>query len=493
MPGVQILTGTRPGDSSQAVAPGTTFFVAGLTERGDSAQPVRVRSLSEYVALFGNRVTYGAVYDALEAYFNEGGTVAYVARVVGGAANAGTLVLVDRSGGAGVSTLTVNAKSPGAWSTQVSVQVDDGPSANQFKVTILLGGVAVEVYNNLASPAAAAAVITANSAYVNVLDNGSVTAAPANNPKVLAATALSAGADDRATVTAATVAAAAVARFSSDLGPGIVACPGYDGTTTGPVLAPDALAKNRLVALAAVVGATAAQVRTAAAATRGIVGSECCGMFYPWVQVPDGAGGLRTISPEGFVAGVRARTQAELGAGPGQAPAGEYGRARHVIGVAQVVDAVTANGLNDDGISVIRLIGGATKLYGWRSLSTDAANYLFLSARDVLNYIAGQGAIALESVVFGKIDGKGLLFDRAATAMRGICEPLRANGDLYEKHDAVSGTLIDPGFRIDTGPGVNTAPTIAAGQVRVNVAARPSPTGELVILSITRVTLTQAA
>lgn len=492
MPGVQILTGTRPGDSSLAVAPGTPFFVAGLTERGDPTQAVRVRSLSEYVSLFGPRVTYGAVYDALEAYFNEGGTAAFVARVVGGAATIGTLSLVDRSGGAGLATLTVTAKNAGAWSANVSVQIDDGPNVNTFKVSILYAGVVVEVYNNLATPAAAAALISATSAYVNVADAGSVTAAPANNPKVLVATALSAGADDRATVTAAAVAAAAVARFTADLGPGMVACPGYDGTTIGPVLAPDALAKNRLVALAPPAGSTVAQVRTAAAATRGIVGSECCGMFYPWVQVPDGFGGLRTVSPEGFVAGVRARVQAELGAGPGQAPAGEYGRARHVVGVAQVIDAATANSLNDDNISVIRLIGGATKLYGWRSLSTDAANYLFLSARDVLNYIAGQGAIVLESVVFGKIDGRGQLFDRAGTAIRGICEPLRANGDLYERH-AANGDLIDPGFRIDTGVGVNTPATIAAGQVRVNCAARPSPTGELVILSITRVTLTQAA
>jgi hypothetical protein len=44
-------------------------------------------------------------------------------------------------------------------------------------------------------------------------------------------------------------------------------------------------------------------------------------ILYPWVQIPDGVGGIRTISPEGFTAGHRAAAIEAAGeAGPTRAP-----------------------------------------------------------------------------------------------------------------------------------------------------------------------------
>src|SRR3954452_23952428 len=137
MPVTTVRIGPRPGASDLGDAPGATYFTIGLTDRGDTTKAVLVHSLSDFVEKFGPRVTYGAVYDDLEAYFNEGGTQAYVARVVGPAAALATLTLVDRSGGAGVATWRVDAASPGAWGAGLSVQVDDGAAANTFKLTVL--------------------------------------------------------------------------------------------------------------------------------------------------------------------------------------------------------------------------------------------------------------------------------------------------------------------------------------------------------------------
>lgn len=486
MPGVITTTGTRPGPTELGVAPASTYFVAGLTERGSTTEPILVRSLGEYVAKCGARVTYGALYDDLEAFFTEGGQRAYVARVVGPAAAEGTLTLQDRAG-VPLNTLRIDAVDEGAWSSQVSVEVRDGNVADTFTLVIRHNGDVVETFSNLASPAAAAAALAA-SGYVRATDLGSATAAPANNPAVMAATALSAGTDDRAAVTASTV-TTALDRFNSDLGAGAVATPGYDAGTVAAAVVAHARARNRLALLAPASGQSPAGVTTTANGLRTTTGAEHAALLYPWVQVANGAGGVRTISPEGFVAGLRAR--AHVSDGPWRAPAGAIGQARHVVGLERELTRSEADALNDDAVSAIRRVAGTIRLYGWRSLSTDVVNYRLLTSRDVLNYVADLGADALEPFVFDTIDASGHLFNRAEGALRGILEPMRTAGGLYERI-AADGTVIDPGYRIDTGPSVNTADSLAAGELRANIAVRVSPSAELIRLTITKVSLTQA-
>ena len=62
--------------------------------------------------------------------------------------------------------------------------------------------------------------------------------------------------------------------------------------------------------------------------------------------------------------------------------------------------------------------------------------------------------------------------------------------------DAADGALFagtdDPGYRVDTGPGVNTPQSIAAGEIRAVLAVRLSPVGSLVRLTIRKVQLTAA-
>ena len=80
------------------------------------------------------------------------------------------------------------------------------------------------------------------------------------------------------------------------------------------------------------------------------------------------------------------------------------------------------------------------------------------------------------------------LFAEVESALKGILEPIRAGGGLYEKRDA-NGGLIDPGYVIDTGPSVNTPQTLADNQLRVRIGIRVSPTGELIFVTVTKVAL----
>lgn len=501
MPGVTVRTQARPGPSRLLRAPSSTYFVVGLTERGPTGMDKDanlVRNLQEFRSKFGDRTPYSPLYDDLDTFFSEGGARAYVKRLAGPAATTGFLNLADRAAGAGLSTVKVSAASVGSWSSRLSLVVADGAVPNTFSVTVLLDGQPVELYANQATPAAFVAEVTRRrSPYIVAEDLASVTPpglVGANNPRVVAASALSAGTDDRAALTGASY-IAGLASFGPHLGAGIVAIPGQDASIVGAGLIAHAVSVHdrRLVILTPPKGQTVAQARALEVGFRGVVGSEYAGFFYPWTVTPDGAGGRRTTDPAGYVAGVRARTHNELpGGGPWEAPAGEKATARHVIDVEHVEgglvdgDEATINALNADGVSVItRFDEAGVQLYGWRSLSTDEVNYRLLTARDTMNHVATEGKRLLQSFVFGKVDSKGRFFSRLHSTIKGdLLEPIARADGLYSRND-------DGGYTIDA-VGPNTEDVLARDEVIVAVSIRVSPTAEQITMLLTKVAFASA-
>jgi hypothetical protein len=478
-PGVSVTTTTRIGPTAPLRAPSGKFFVVGLTERGDTSAPIEVRGMADVEALTGARVTYGATYDNLKCYFDEGGQAAYISRVVGPAASKGTLTLVDRAGSP-VNTLRIDAQNAGAWSTGLTVQVLDGSLANTFRIVVRLSTVLVEDKNNLATPAEAVLAF-ADSKYVRAVDLASVTAAPTNNPAVLAATALSAGADDRASVVTAHY-TAALDRFTKGLGDGAVSIPGQTGTTIWTAINTHCVAYNRIGILADVRAASTATLITDASG----VASEFCGMFAPWLKVSDGAGGSRVISPEGYVAACRSRAHDLVG--PWRVPAGNIAVANTILDVDVNYTNTEGTSLNDGKVSVIRNISNQIKLYGWRSTSTNVRSYYFLKDRDFLNYLVVRAEALLEQFVFETIDRKGQLLSSVNGALVGMCLPLAQLNAFFPMIDG-AGEEVDPGYKVDTGGSVNTLATIATNEVRAKLLVRISPTGELITLNIVKVNL----
>lgn len=475
MPGVIVETSTQPGATGLVEPVGATFFVAGLAERGDSVNPIEVRSMAEYAQKLGGRVSYGALYDALTLFFSEGGSRALVARVVGAGATLGTLMLADRAG-TPANTVRLDAKNAGAWSTQVTVEVLDGVLADTFTVLVRLNGVLVEQYRDQANPTDFVAALNARSALLTATNMGSATAAPSNNPAVLAATALSAGDDNRAAVNAAAL-VAALARFSPELGTGAVAIPGQAASAVGSGLQAHALAHGRIALLAPALNSNIAAAKAEADPLRDDVDGSSSGFFYQWLTIPDGAGGTRTVSPEAFVAAKR--SEAIRLAGPWRAPAAAQGRSRYAIAATPKVTRAELDDLANSRINAFRDFGGEVRLYGWRSLSIDAQNFLFLSARDTLNYIAQVAEAVLEEYVAETVDGSGRFLGRLEGEIRGVLEPIRADGGLFE--------LDDEGYSVDVSEAVNTAEVLAAGEVRAVVGVRISPIAETIRLYLSKV------
>jgi hypothetical protein len=479
MPGVIVTTGVRGGPSSTVNPASGQFFLVGLFDRGVTDAPVLVRSLPELERNFGGRVAFSDSYDQVATFLSEGGSQVWVQRVVGPAATVGTLTLNDREE-TPVATLRVDAASPGAWSSGLTVQVQNGAVTDTFRVTVRLNGEIVEDYNNLATPADAVAKF-AGSVYVSVTNLGSASVAPSNNPAVLAATALTAGSDDRASVTA-TVYVTALGLFAPELGDGAVAIPNQTGATVWDGLIAHARANNRIALLSAAKNETVSNLKTAAAT----MDSEYAGLFAPWVVVPTTGGATRSISPESYVAACRSR--AHNAVGPWRAPAGVLAIGNYVVDLDQTFTTVEAEELDASKVSVARKIASTVRLYGWKSLANDTENWLFLKDRDLLNRITVEANKRLEKFVFEPIDPKGQLLSVVNAEIVGFVDPIAKAGGLYARYDN-EGFEMDPGYVVNTGSDINPVTSLAQNRISASLAVRVAPTGALINMAITKVGL----
>lgn len=480
MPGLQVTTGAVAGPSAPNRAPASTYFAIGLTERGPTDKAVEVLSLADFVREFGPRTTFGALYDDIATFFQEGGTRAMLARVVGPAATTGALSAALQDGAVTPDdTLTVSAANAGAWSSRVSVQVLAGASAALFRLQVRFDGVVVEDYPNLSSPQDAISQVNATSRLIRLADAGSASTAPTNNPSPTGSpAALTAGTDDRASVTT-THYTAALALFGIDDGDGAVAIPGI-GTAVHAALLAHATANNRLALLSHARNTD----KTTLLATANALDNMRGGLFAPWIRIPDGSGGTRAISPEGYVAAVRARAHEAVG--PWLAAAGENAKTRYVTAPDQVFTTADADDLDNGKVNIIRTIARSTRLYGWRSLSADQRNWKFLTGADVVNRVVTQVRERGELFVFGTIDDSGKLLSRMAGTLIGIVDPIAKAGGLFAIRDAKTGEVLSEPYVVETGPSINPLAVLADDRVNAQVSIRVAPTAARVDVQVTK-------
>jgi hypothetical protein len=482
MPGVIVTAGAVAGPSTPTSAPSGTYFVAGQAERGPADGPQLVTNLAEFRTYFGEQTTYGAIYDDVAMYFQEGGSRAYVTRVVGGDATTGALAApLDDRAVAPVSTLSVTASSPGAWAASVSVTVIDGAATDTFRIRVFRDGDLVEDFPNLHSPAEAVSKVNAKSTYIRLTNLASATAAPDNNPAAVGPLTLTAGTDDRAAIVAADY-VAALDRFGKDLGDGAVAIPGI-GSAVHAGLVAHATVFNRLALLSAAQGSDVATLIGYAEAAD----AQRAGLFAPWVRIPDGYGGTRAISPEGFVAAARAK--AHQLSGPWRAAAGEISRASYAVAPDEVFTVTEMTTLDESGVNVIRTIASTVRLYGWRSTSSDVENWAYLTGADVVNRVVVEAQKRLEQYVFGVIDSSGHLLSVVHGTLVGIVLPMASAGGLFAHYD-IDGNQTDPGYAVRSDASINSVDSLALNQVLAEVTIRPAPTAALVRITVTKAAVT---
>lgn len=468
MPGVVVQTFTAGASSSTASDYSDQFIVAGQAERGPANVPVAVDNITDFERVFGDFVTYSPLWLQLSTFFQEGGSRAIVSRTVGPAATTGSLTLKDASD---VDTIEVEASGPGAWSSNLEVAVAAGTLDDTFRMVVTFNDIVVHDVDNIADPTDAVFKFS-ESDYVALTDLGSVSVAP--NPEALTATALSAGSDDRASITA-THYLASLNAITKDYGTGAVAIPGQAGTTIYDGIDDHCKATNRVGILAGARGATSSSLITTAQG----LNTEFCGLFAPWVLLADGISAPKVISPEGYVAAARTRAIEETG--QWRAGAGYLSEAKVVVGLDQEFDTDEGNQLDAARVNAIRTIAGTTRVYGWRSLALDEANYSFLTYRDFLNLLVMQAEDLLEDYVFQPIDGRGQLVSRIKGELEAMLIPFAEDGGLYPL--SINGSEVDPGYSIE----VVVPDTNASNEIHATMKVRVSPVGSLIRLSIVKV------
>jgi phage tail sheath protein FI len=471
---VDIVTAPQP---TTLVADSTTWFVAGLADFGRIDKPILITSINDFISKCGGRVTYSVLYDALDTFFREGGNQAYVGRVVGPSATKGTHTFLDGSAG---TSLIISAIGPGATSANITVAVISGTQAGSYQLQVFYNAVLVENTPDLFSQADAVSWATANSNYISI-----VIGASSLNPANIAATALTAGNDDRASIVDAQW-LTALNLFTQDYGPGQVSSPGRTTDVGHTQLLDHASANMRTALLDAPDTATSATLVTSATNAKTTTHGQFGGMFAPWVIVPGVTSGTtRTVPPSALVAGAIARTD-PIG-GPAVPAAGNAnGVSQFAQGVSQPAwDQPTRDTLNTNGVNVIRLVGTQTIIYGWRSLANASAlpGWVGLGTVRYLQNLSYRCWQVGQQYLFNLIDGQGQTIARYNAALTALLLSDWNLGEIYGQQQTDA-------FKVDTGPTINSPASLSTNTLKANIAVRPSPMAELVIIQIVNTPIT---
>ena len=158
----------------------------GSFEKGPTDAPVLINSWYEFGKTFGSLSdSYKSTF-ALYTFFANGGRQAYVKRVTGTGALAATADLLDRAG-TPLSTLVVDASSPGTWGNDLSVQITSA-STTTFNMIISDSNGILEQFTDLSmTPTNSRYVVSyvnSSSNYVTVVNLENATVGADKQPAV---------------------------------------------------------------------------------------------------------------------------------------------------------------------------------------------------------------------------------------------------------------------------------------------------------------------
>jgi len=121
-------------------------------------------------------------------------------------------------------------------------------------------------------------------------------------------------------------------------------------------------------------------------------------VYYPWIQVFDQVSGtVAAMPPSGHVAGIYARTDATRGVF--KAPANEA--IQGALDVSVRVSGAQQDGLNPDGINVLRVMNGPVRVWGARTQADEgSAEFRYVSTRRYMNFLRESVIEGTQWVVF---------------------------------------------------------------------------------------------
>jgi len=484
-PGVEVVMRSAPVPHGAPTDTGVAFF-GGIAEWGPTDHAVLLNSMSDYAKNFGDRVSYGLLYDACDAAFQSGLTKVYAGRVVGPAAVKDTVTINDAGAAPSIAVDSI-----GAGVSGLSVQVVAGTQDNTKRVLIV-----TDANDKVTdqSPELSAPTDFVNWASTSVRIR--VRAVGANEPAVTAVTALAGGNDDRANITDTVKDTALRALFPRELGPGQIAYPGATTEVANRILCNIAQDTNRVALCDLPDTASAATLEAQLAGVRSDAElellSETFGLFLaPWVVIGGAVTGTtRTVPPSAVAAGLIAASDARTG-NVNVPAAGANGEADAALGLSQPAwsdDDRTA--LNSAGVAIFREVYGGVRLYGYRTgadtsgNNADSAAWDSFGAARLRMAITNDLEIIGEEYLFDQIDGQGHTIAAFTGAIIGRLQQYWAIGALFGPTPAAA-------FVVNTGPTVNTPDTIAAKELHALIGIKDSPFAEFAYFEVAKAAANQ--
>ncbi|WP_250623190.1 phage tail sheath family protein [Pinirhizobacter soli] len=369
--GVHTITG---------VATSIAAFV-GWAPTGPTDKAGLVLSFTDFVRSYGGIDARSKLGNAVNQFFLNGGSQAYIVRLAAADATAATVTLDGK--------IKLTAKSVGGWAADYAVLTKASSDGNTFRVTVLnMKTGASEVFDALSmtatDPRFAINVLTHQSAFVNAELVGTPTAPPADT--VLKSdgtppdTAKLAGGTDGATIFTETDATFITAMQPADQAGGVylldrvdlfnlLVVPGLsDGTALGAL---EAFCKARRAFLIADAdsGLTFDTLKDGLPAGLASDAATNAAFYFPWLLVPDPLQMNRPtpFPPSGALAGIYARTDATRGVW--KAPAGVDASITGAMGLVTVLTDGENGVLNPMAVNCLRNRPGyGTVVWGARTL-----------------------------------------------------------------------------------------------------------------------------
>jgi len=480
-PGVYVQETLNPvapvvGANSDSVA----AFI-GANARGPLT-PTLVTSWSDYINKYGSWSSNNNLALAVFLYFANGGSQAYVQRVVTGSTAAATRTFQDRAGSP-ANTLTLSAANPGVWGNGINVSIQNSPGATgYFDLIVYSGGTSasykVETFTNLSMTATdtryAVSVINSQSAYLVAVDAGSSATGASRNPSTVTNQALASGADG--TVPADTDIATAVSGFDTVLQSLILNAPGITSATAVNTLLSYALNRNDVFVVIDPVNDTVAnQLTLAASYTQTSFGA----VYYPPITINDPTNTtpgtvIAAANPGGAIVGKYAATDKSRGVW--KAPAGISVRLAGAVSVPALTNA-NLDAMNSAAapVNAIRFISGSgIVVMGARTLQAGYAS-MYVPVRRSLIYLEKALVDLTNFAIFEPNDT--VLYRRITAVVGSFLNNFWRQGGLR-------GASADQAFFVLCDTTNNTLATVEAGQVNIQVGVALQRPAEFVVINI---------
>lgn len=501
-PGVYIEHVPSSALAVEAASTSVAAFI-GHIGRGEpvngDGNPVFISSVAQYAEKFGpaggglggirNNVNDADHFGlAINAYFANGGTKAYIVPLATGSAAAATGTILVTVASTNY-TIAITASSPGTWADGLIAELRDDGINNE--VTLVIGTVdtdgnpdqELEVISGLSLEADSPKFIDNRVASLSGLVTVAATAEGAGGTFTDASVTLAGGVAGNAVGQTHFTDALTKLRDYRDIS--ILCLPGRtwqsDQTIFEAAITHAEFMQNRMVIVNSdsTVLTTPNEVQSA-----GFPTSPYAALYYPQMTVQnphfnaETAGNLpRTfnIGPAAFAAGLWGRI--DTARGVWKAPAGLEATVRGALGPTIKIGNDIQDNLNEWGVNCIRSIIGPSVIWGGRTLATKSKpQYRYIPVRRTQNMIGESLYRALQAVVFEPNDHKlwGSLRASVGDFMSGL-----------HRAGAFQGEKASDAYFVRCGLGSTmTQGDIDAGIVRLSVGFAALKPAEFVVVQI---------